>query len=279
MKNIDPSEINIINYLSGEMSAEELKQFELQLGENPLLKTQVEEMKEVQDSLGIWRNEDIQVPIIETGWQDNILPPESKTLDNVKRGKIVKYSIPNWAKYAASFLGFVLLLQITGLKINQNGNALMLSFGEPDIESLNGGDVDAIVAKALETYAASQDNQLAEFKHQVNTDLGELNNAFQNFAVSNESNISQLKHSFNNNIDKQYAGLKSMIKETEDNQRQELEDSFTGYVQYVENKRDSDQLKIQNAFNEIATAMNNQQYQTNALLTSFSGEDPGLKSY
>ena len=279
MKNIDPSEINIINYLSGEMSAEELKQFELQLGENPLLKTQVEEMKEVQDSLGIWRNEDIQVPIIETGWQDNILPPESKTLDNVKRGKIVKYSIPNWAKYAASFLGFVLLLQITGLKIIQNGNALMLSFGEPDIESLNGGDVDAIVAKALETYAASQDNQLAEFKHQVNTDLGELNNAFQNFAVSNESNISQLKHSFNNNIDKQYAGLKSMIKETEDNQRQELEDSFTGYVQYVENKRDSDQLKIQNAFNEIATAMNNQQYQTNALLTSFSGEDPGLKSY
>ena len=55
MKNIDPSEINIINYLSGEMSAEELKQFELQLGENPLLKTQVEEMKEVQDSLGIWQ--------------------------------------------------------------------------------------------------------------------------------------------------------------------------------------------------------------------------------
>ena len=34
MKNIDPSEINIINYLSGEMNAEELIQFEIGISTN-----------------------------------------------------------------------------------------------------------------------------------------------------------------------------------------------------------------------------------------------------
>ena len=37
--------------------------------------------------------------------------------------------------------------------------------------------------------------------------------------------------------------------------------------------------KIQNAFSEIATAINNQQYQTDALLTSISEKDQSLKSY
>ena len=126
MKQIDPSEINIINYLSGEMSADELNQFEIQLEGNQLLKAQVEEMRIVQKQIGLWQDSDIEIPPLEALHEGNIeLPRESGT-------GIRRIHLPNWARYAAVFLGFVMLLQISGFKVNHNGNTLMLSFGEPN---------------------------------------------------------------------------------------------------------------------------------------------------
>jgi hypothetical protein len=177
------------------------------------------------------------------------------------------------------FLGLVCLLQIVGLNISHNGNALMLSFGEPSIKNVNSSDMDAIIASAIDKYAESQNNQLAKFQDQVNEDLGALNSAVNQITISNETTISELKYMFKKNLNEQYVGLQSMIKDSEANQMQELEDSFTGLVQFIDDYRITDQVKIQNAFSDIATAINNQQYQTNALLTSFSAEEPSLKSY
>lgn len=280
MKNIDPSDINIINYLSGEMSTEELKQFEKQLNENELLKSQVEEMKMVQGQLRNWNNDAIAVPDIEESLHAHIPPKQQIRKGGQSGSKQIRFSIPNWAKYAAAFLGFVVLLQITGLKINQEGNALMLSFGEPDIERIDASDVNLIVAKALENYDQKQNSELANFRHQVNVDMGQLNSTVLGISKANETNMSQLKSFLDRNLDQQYASMQSILEENESNQRQEMEDSFTGLVEYLDNNRIKDQLNIQNAFSDIATAINNQQYQTNALLTSISSaEDTSLKSY
>lgn len=273
MKHIDPSEINIINYLTGEMNIEELKQFKLQLNENQLLREQVEEMKTVQAEMSIWKDEDIKIPSFET------LDSNKNNIGTNSFKKFKKFHLPNWMKYAAAFIGFVLLVQITGFKVNQNGNTLLLSFGEPSSQSLDANDVDDIVAKAINKYASQQNNQLNSFKSQMDTDLSNISLAVNNIAQKTDTNLSQFESMVGRNMDKQYVSLESMIKGIEDNQRQELEDSFTSFVEFIDNKRSKDQFKIQNAFSEIATAINNQQYQTNALLTSISDEDPVLKSY
>jgi len=273
MKHIEPSEINIINYLSGEMNTEELKQFELQLEENQLLKAQVDEMRMAQEQLGVWNDDNIQIPAFEP------LNTESRSEVQVNNSIHKKFSLPNWLKYAAAFIGFALLMQIMGFKVNHSGNTLMLSFGEPAGKSLNAQDVDDIVAKAISSYAKDQNQQLATIKNQLDSDLANITAAVDNISVKHDANLSQLENMVGRNMDGQYVRLESMIRGIEDNQRQELEDSVTGFMEYMESKRIKDQYKIQNAFSEIATAINNQHNQTNALLTSLSDEDPGLKSY
>ena len=273
MKHIDPSEINIINYLTGEMTIEELKQFKLQLDDNQLLREQVEEMRNVQTEMSLWKNEDINIPSFES------LSSNSDISDIKPTYKFKKFLLPNWMKYAAAFIGFVLLMQITGFKVSQNGNALLLSFGEPNSQSLDAQDVDEIVAKAINKYASQQNSQLNTLKNQLDSDLSKISMAVDNISLKHDSNLSQFESMVDRNMDKQYVSLESMIKGIEDNQRQELEDSFTSFVEYIDNKRSKDQYKIQNAFSEIATAINNQQDQTNALFTSISDVDPGLKSY
>ncbi len=275
MKHIEPSEINIINYLSGEMSKEDLKQFELQLQENQLLRTQIEEMRLTQEQIGVWGDDNIQIPAFEPL---NTANTANAVLDENKTGNR-RFLLPNWLKYAAAFIGFALLMQIMGFKVNHNGNTLMLSFGEPTSNGLNAQDVDDIVATAISTYAKDQNNQLAILKNQLNTDLANITAAVDNISVKHDANLSQLENMVGRNMDGQYVRLESMIRGIEDNQRQELEDSVTGFMEYMESKRIKDQYKIQNAFSEIATAINNQHNQTNALLTSLSDEDPGLKSY
>lgn len=273
MKHIDPSDINIINYLTGEMTNEELSQFNRQLDENQLLREQVEEIRMTQGQLAAWKNDEIDVPDFEPQATVN----SRITSDSKSFAK--KIHLPNWVKYAAVFLGFAALLQITGFKVNHDGNTLLLSFGEPQSERIDINDVDEIVAKAIDKYAAAQNDQLVEFKNQMNADLSSVAHAVNSINTKNELNKAQLERMFSENMNNQYVSLESMIKGIEDNQRQDLEDSFTGLVEYIENKRVKDQYKIQNAFSEIATAINNQQNQTNALLTSISDEDIGLKSY
>ncbi len=273
MKHIDPSEINIINYLAGEMTNEELKQFRHQLRENQLLRTQVEEMEKIRNQMRLWKDEDIRIPTFES------LTSTPNTRRTNSTSNIRKLQFPNWVKYAAVFLGFVLLSQITGFQVSQNDNTLMLSFGAPNMENPDVHDIDVIVAKAIDKYAKEQSNDLSTFKNQIDTDLSTIAAAVEKIAVKHETNLEQLEGIFNQNMDGQYVRLESMIRNIEDNQRQDLEDSFTGFVEFIENKRAKDQYKIQNAFSEIATAINNQQYQTNALLTSISEDDPGLKSY
>jgi len=272
MKQIDPSEINIINYLTGEMTTEELIQFELLLDENQILREQVEDMKLVRSQLSTWGNENIHLPALDLSTSVGTLKSNKNNF-----GKSIK--LPNWMKYAAAFVGFVLLFQILGFKVNHDGNTLLLSFGEPTSQNIDANSVDEIISNAIEKYAKAQNNQFVDFKNQMNSDLASINKSVDNILIENKSTISQLTGVFNQNMDKQYLSLEYMIKGIEDNQRQELEDSFTGIVEYLDNKRVNDQYKIQNAFSEIATAINNQQYQTNELLTSISDEEPGLKSY
>ena len=266
MKSIDPSEIRVIEYLSGEMTREEVVQFEKDLKENPLLEQQLDELRATKSQLQLWGNEDIPIPDFHPGKTQNGGGSSIQSISGKRR-----FPFPQWVKYAASFLGFVLLLNVLGVKLTHKENTLMLSFGDPAIDNVDQRTVDEIVNKALDNYSKSQLSQFATFKSQ----LDDLNTAVNSIALDNKSNIHTLEGAFNRSLDQQYM----MIKSIEDNQRQDLEDSFTGLIEYVENNRIQDQYKIQNAFSEIATAINNQQSQTNALLTSISDEKPGLKSY
>jgi hypothetical protein len=155
----------------------------------------------------------------------------------------------------------------------------MVSLGDPTPQHLDTQTLDAVVAKAIDRYAKEQGNDLNDFKNQIDSKFSNLAVAVDNIASTHKTNLSNFENAFNRNMNGQYVKLESMIKSIEHSQRQDLEDSFTGLVEYIEDKRIKDQNKIQNAFNEIATAINNQQYQTNALLTSISEEDSGLRSY
>lgn len=272
MKQIDPSEIKIITYLTGEMSAQEAGLFEKEIGQNQLLSAQVEEMRLVQQTLGNWRNSDIDIPDFGASRRTDFdMEPRQSSLRTMK--------MPQWLKYAAAVVGFACLMHLVGFEVNKNGNTLMLSFGSPDAEMVKPSDIDAVVAKALDNYASKQNSHLAAFEEHMNSELSAISQKVDHMSNKNSVDLSALEGLFNQNMDGQYVRLESMIRSIEDNQRQEIEDSFTGFVEYIDNKRARDQFKIQNAFNEIATAINNQQNQTNALLTSISVEDTGLKSY
>ena len=279
MKHIDPTEINIINYLTGEMSKEAMESFENQLENNLLLNERVEAMKIVQGQLGHWKDEDIE--ILEMGELGEIGKiGEIGGLEKEDESTKGWTGLPSWMKYAAMIVGLGLLLQIFGLKVNHEGNALVLSFGEPEMESLDEKDVDQIVASALDKYATQQHQQMNEFKDQMSSEVSKLSVSVEHLSEENKASLAKVAGNFNRNLDVRLGTLESMIQGVEDNQRQDLEDSFTGLLEFIDNRRLQDQYKIQNAFSEVATAINNQQYKTDALLTSISADtESGLKSY
>ena len=87
MKSIDPSEIRVIEYLSGEMTREEVVQFEKDMKENPLLEQQLDELRATKSQLQLWGNEDIpSVKIV----QDRALTSRKRTS---KAKKIRNYTL------------------------------------------------------------------------------------------------------------------------------------------------------------------------------------------
>jgi len=273
MKQNNASEENIINYITGEMNEADARKFESRIHSETNLKAKVEEMQSTLDELRIWSDAEISIPPVEK-WDIH-----SSAGKHGLVGSERKLHLPGWMRYAAAFLGFAILWQISGLRLTHQSNTLMLSVGDPELGVLKNTDVDALVEEAIADYALQQNQVLEQFKNDMSQNLSEITVKVDRIDMENQLTVTQLEDIFNRNLDKQYVNLESMIKGIEDMQRQELEDSFTGLVEYIENKRVKDQFKIQNAFNEIATAINNQQNQTSALLSSISEEPPILKSY
>ena len=275
MKQSEKIEMDIIKFLTGEMEGDEKKRFIQQLESDDSLRMQVEELSQVQSQLGVWENGDITVP--------EFRPRDNKMNDGVQKEPkpTRKLYLPQWMKYAASFIGLMVLLQISGLKIHQQGNTLMMSFGEPNVDMMSADDVDQLIVRALDKYSEKQNYQFANFKSEMNSDLSQIAASIDAISSGSNMSLADMERMFDKNLDAQYVSLESMIRGIEDNQRQELEDSFTGFMEYIDNRRIKDQSKIQNAFNDIATAINNHQYETNALLTSFTDERPEqvLRSY
>ncbi len=141
INNTKDSEI-IARYLAGEMSNDELTQFEKEIESFSESKNLISEMKQHWNKMGQYKEK--REVDADKGWQSlfNRLDAE----DLIPETKEVEHRlIPVWAKYAASIIVILTIASLSVLTVFRNNNALIsLNTGiEPNtlIQTLNDGSV------------------------------------------------------------------------------------------------------------------------------------------
>ena len=254
MKRLD---IQIIDYISGEMGDLDRISFEQLMESDPSIKAQVEEMQTTQSTLGSWNDELINVPHFELPLLE----------DTQKETKIVQMrTISPWIKYAASAAAVVGLLWISGLQMNTSDNAMTLSFGTPSLPTDNMDErIDLAVSKALEKYSANQSAQLAQFSNQLGSEIGAIKTSVNAVSTNWKNEKSAVQVMMDNLSTQQFAKLETIINQYQLNQGAKLDASFADLMEYIDDKRLDDLNQIQGAFTEIVAAIDEQQERTDEI--------------
>ena len=253
MKRLD---IQIIDYISGEMEDLDRIAFEQLMESDSSIKAQVEEMQSTQSTLGTWTDETIDIPQFQIADSNGI----------AKETKVVQLRrISPWMKYAASAAVVIGVLWMSGLQINTSGNAMTLSFGNPEMNTKIDEKIEMAVNNALEKYSAQQSNQLAKFRNDIGSDINEMQASVQQVSNSWKNEKSAVQVMMKNLSSQQYVKFEEIINEYQTNQGARMDQSFADLMEYIDDKRIDDLFQIQGAFTEIVAAIDEQQERTDEI--------------
>ncbi|MBT8218456.1 MAG: hypothetical protein KJP00_01440 [Bacteroidia bacterium] len=254
-------EKEIIEYISGEMHPSFVEKFETKMQDDPELKAQVSALQGTQNHLNEWTADEIEVP-----------PFENQDVDegpDVRKGAAVVH-LPNWIKYAAAAIILLGISWLSGLQVNRVGNTLAFSFGDPEVMTDIDTKIEGIVAKAVQNQMKDYQSQFTTYQDNIDQSLQNINTGLASLTGQYRLENNRLKSNMQSESNAQYARLEQMIRSIENEQRQDIEGSITALVQYWDQQRSTDLFKIENAFNEVAAAINNQQDRTDAIFSSLT---------
>ena len=244
----------IIEYLSGELSVDESKAFELEMKRDESLRHEVDQLRKTRFLLEDWKDQSVTTPSL-----DAVLHHSGKST------VVKKMVLPGWVKLAAAMMTLPIMAWLLNLQISIDKSSFIISFGSSQL-------------KQTEQYL----DQMVQLNNQVHTQLANLSTLSDSISAqqSNKLEIWASDHSKDiENMLKSHqvshsAKVDKMMNRMEDKNEEELAEMLNTLLATLESQRQEDLGKIEVAFLQIAEALNRQQFETEELLASIIYNSP-----
>ena len=261
--NID--EAKIIDYLYGELPAEEIKEIEGLLEKNPQLKIEMEAMMATRNALGLLEDKEVIPPTF-------VFNHEEKSISFFQSDAF------RWVSSIAAGLT-ILLVSAALLKLNiQNtNNGIQIGFGEqisyPEGEELNKENVKAWMAEVMDDYEANTDKKIAAVQSQLSSEME--NQDQQNIALM--SNMMKKHADGTGQLMQQYVAqlndenkeiIQNFFTVSTEKQKKYVKTVMADFNEFYQHQRNYDMKLIETSLSQIQNTQDVKQLEQDQLLAS-----------
>ncbi|MFY0654093.1 MAG: hypothetical protein JXQ96_18795 [Cyclobacteriaceae bacterium] len=256
-------ESTIIDFLYGNLSAEDRQKMQEAMDKDPQLKKEVEEMAGVMEFMG--KSEDKEV-----------IPPSFVFEDESKRP--VSFFAHRSFRYIASVAAslFILLMAgyVTNFKVLSNSEGMVIGFGSnAEQEGITKDEVRGIMEEVLTSYNAGQDKKLVDLEKKLSSQLESLEeeniNTIKNYMASNSEQSREVIRKY---INQSNADNKQMIadyfKVSGEQQKEYMNSVLTDFSKFYNDQRKQDLEAIRTGLLEYKDSNDQKQYETEVVLAS-----------
>jgi hypothetical protein len=261
-----PSESEIIDYLYGEMTPEDVIRFEEYLEQNLELKKEVSELRLTQGILPSLKDEEVILPAHFTG--------KKETEPRQQVSRIWLYPISIAASIAALlFIGYLTQFSVTygedGFRMAFNDNT------QEKIEALSKEDIDALIESRINLASNKLDNRMAELQTSFASQLDQ-NKRITEIEIKRVAGL-QSKSEIG---DEQILAFTSQLKDenrkmmqtfyqvSAEEQQKYMSTILTDFNEYLRDQRQEDLRYIQANLRELKDDSDNKQEETDKILAN-----------
>ncbi|MCK5276942.1 MAG: hypothetical protein KAK04_00365 [Cyclobacteriaceae bacterium] len=250
----------LLDYIYGEMTAGEKKEFEQKLSEDAGLRKEFEELNSVRQELNKLKDKEIMEPFSTWGRSRS-----SSWFGSNSRRKIVVFR-PVTA-VAASLLILMLVGFLTNFSISINDQGLFLGFGN----RIQTSDVKALVRRELDENNKMLLTKLTESENSYNNKFIAVETSLSNAMKANEKSVvtrEDLQNLFTSAENKNTELIREYLKLTTTQQQQYFTTMLTQFNDYMLEQRSEDLTMIRNSLIELKQSQNVQKQETDQVIAS-----------
>ncbi|HBH24468.1 MAG TPA: hypothetical protein DDY13_13735 [Cytophagales bacterium] len=255
-------EHHIVEYLYGEMSPADKKDFEEAMTQNPELENEVKAIQQVRETIG-------EMP------EKEVVPPE---IPYARLAFKDQKATQGWIKPLLAVAASIALLLVAGMyaeiHVRINDAGWYVGFGNPaPNDYVAKSEVENIVKEALQKQQASFSQQLTQTRDSVQriyaalgsyegVNAGSINREIPAKAVSENELRQQMASMQSTNREL----LQNYLSAVNDQQQAYLQDALTQFSDYLQQQREEDLLMIQRNLIDLKAYQDAQKQETNQVL-------------
>lgn len=252
-----PSPEAWMEFLYGEMEAEEMEKMKRYLAENPEAEAELRSLQQTQTHIQ-------SVPVPQAPEPPQILHPQ--------KAKIVWYQ-SRWLHAVAAGIALMFAAKLIGVQMKYQDKTFSIQFGTPPASDTNKELEEKIALLETQNNALLTQNKndsLFQAVFQLGSALDRLEEQNKSLAqrVSNSSlNEKQLASLKTELGEANYQMVLNMLTETQEYQKAYTDELLVNFSQFLEQQRQQDLKLMEVAFNHIIEQNDLQQEETQYLLT------------
>ena len=257
----------LLDYIYGEMSVSEKREFENKLNSDLELQSEYKELTEVRSELENLRDKEVMEPFAAWAKQRS-----SYWFRTGRKRKIVGFR-PITA-VAASLLILMLVGYLTNFSISMNDNGFYAGFGMQSIgqdQYLNAEDVKSLVNQEIQQSKNELLAQLAQEQEDYENKLTALEASIENTKISNVKEPitnEDLQKFLASAESKNVEIIKEYMKLTSNQQQEYFKTILTQFNDFYQKQRDEDLTMIQTSFLEMQQNQSLQKQETEKAIAS-----------
>lgn len=253
---------DLMDYLYGEMTYAQKKEFEAQMATDENLRLEYEALKGVRKELsrlegtgimeptGIWRNG-------QPGWIDN----------RTSRSHSFLWS---FMAVAASIVMLLIAGYLTSFSLTVNNQGLQIGFQKEEAPALSIEDVKNILAQEIEKNNAGIMTNIHDTQEGIDLRLSNLEKTVENPVYAHNELISKKElDSFFTGVEQQNAALlQQYLNQTSAQQQEYFKTMLTQFNDYLQQQRVEDMNMLQAGLMEIKNSQTQQKIETDMALAN-----------
>ena len=259
-----PDESKMMDYLYGELSAEEKRKIEIYLSENEGARKELEELKEVSSVFGKLKDHEVEPPKFIFNDSNEVVVSTSGMNGFFRKSLAI----------AASISLVVLCGYFTKLNMGWGADGFAISFGDRVEQSFSEDQVNQIVQKALAKNNLEVDKKIDESR-------SELVQLASNNTGASTVDQTQLDAYFDQRKEETIAILSGLLETSELAQKSYTDELLREFAVYLDVQRQNDLNVIETRMESLADDTQQHQRQTNRILTTMlnTDEQPVVNQY
>lgn len=256
----------VLDYLYGDMAADEKREFEQKLSEDPELREELEALNSVRQELDKLKDKEVMEPFSTWGRSKS-----SRWFRSNYRRKIIVFR-PMTA-VAASLVILMLVGYLTNFSISLNDPGLFLGFGNriqtSEEKFIGGEDIKALVKRELDENNKMLLTKLSESENFYSNKFIALEKSLTKAIKTNENGgftSEDLQKFFTAAETKNAELMRDYLTITATQQQKYFKTMLTQFNDFMQEQRSEDLTMIRNSLIELKQSQNIQRQETNQLI-------------